>query len=324
MNKKIIIAVLIAVLFLSACTEKKPKTQAQYEVSLESYDFNFEKEKIELEVYSESELQKTMFEFLNEKKKLNCFGYFDLKKGKNSLSVNCPVATTGKLFLEVTPSDGKTKEFIIEIKPREKISLKKGFEYDFELNGPNIKVDQRIFITDENSGFLKGVLDSYFNTTKNSLFISFMIDKNSLELYSSGIKENCAEAFKAGLKKNTLEEAPEGELLDLIPFLFFYLKQNKDFEFSKFLKEKEYSMTFERTQAILNFTVKEKKFFKGIEVYEIAYFFDGQFMAAFFVQAEQPNIVLYFKTNEINKIEIEFKEEIKKDFDTQKYSCFSD
>ncbi len=313
MNKKIYISALILLVLFFGCVEDKIKNQKEYEIELKSHDFDFENEKISFEVYSESELQKTRFEVLDEEKKIECLEYLNLSKGKNNISFDCPVAGQN-LFLEITPSDGKIREFELELEAR-KISLKDGFKYYFEYYDPesNNTFDLNIFIIDENKDFFKGI--SYFLKENIVYFDLFLLDKNSFEFYTGGVKENCKEAYNSVLQK---EKDQKGEYELIFPFVLYYMQKEGEFNLSSFVVEKQYFLKTPSIESEIKITKKE--ILNSIETYKAEYKISKEMAAEFYFQDKAPYIIIYYETPDGSSIR--FKKEVKEEFDEKKYSCF--
>ncbi|MFH1694934.1 MAG: hypothetical protein ABH850_00715 [Candidatus Micrarchaeota archaeon] len=309
MNKKMLVLILLVAFFFSACIEEKTKEIKEYEIELNSYEFDFENGKLNFEVSLKEEALKTSIKVIDKEGALKCLGYFDLNKGKNNASVQCPFIDKINLFLEVTPSDGKTKRFEITVKPGKKITLKKGFKYIYENEFfiSEKKEDLNIYITDENSEFFKGI--AHTKTQEEEVFDVFLVDKNSFEIYSSGVKKKCSLAFQNILQK---EELPAEELNLLLPFWLFYLQRNKDFELNEFLNKKSY------TKKEAEIRLMQEIIFNGIQAYEIYGIAGEEIPTLVYVQLESPNIVIYFESY---GTVLEFKKETKEEFDMEKYAC---
>ncbi|MFH1663734.1 MAG: hypothetical protein ABH986_02910 [archaeon] len=322
MDKKLLILVLILVLLIfSGCTEKKNQEMKEYKIEINSGEFDFESESIELEVNSEKELPKTRFEVTGKTKELKCFGYFDLKKGENKLSIKCPDTETENIVFEITPSDGKTKKIAFEIKIalKEKISLKKGFKYQYKVEYYNpYPEDHNTFILDENADFTKGMV--YAEMKKKFYFLLFLIDKNSSQFFTSGLRGNCDEAYKSVLSPKLYDQ---NEFVFIIPFLFNYLESDENFSFSELIMNKHsFIVYFDEQNGSLrsDLNLIKENTWKGWSVFEIDYHIKNKIMKLY-VQAKEPNLVLYAKNNTFSH---RFQKEIKEEFDKQKYGCFSD
>lgn len=288
MNKIFIGVILLAMLF-SGCAEEKAERLKDYKIELNSYSVDFESG-IKLEVFSEKGLEKTRFEIVDERKKIKCFDYFDLKKGKNDVFIDC-VNFDKKLLLEITPSDGKTKEFEIKVKPKERITLRKGFKYYFAYESVDYKVnmDYEVFVLDENQEFFKVMINTLEN--KRSKFNLLLIDKNSFEVYSSMPKDTCFEAYKSALKKRF-----EAQEIDLVfPFVFFYYQNNRDFRLNEFFAEKSYF----NEKLKLEVKLGEKALIKGIEAYEAKHILNNKQIGTYYIQSESPYILIYYKSDNI-------------------------
>jgi len=309
MNKKII-AVLVLLIFFLGCAEKETKEMKDYKIELNAYEFDFEKQKIQLEVYSEKELEKTRFEILGEEKNLKCIDYFYLKKGKNDINFNCPQIEK-KVFLEITPSDGTTKEFEIEISGTKKISFKEGFRYNFVYKTPGWNVDYDVFVLDENKEYTKAVVYSSVSD-KPVRFSLILIDKSSDEIYSSGAKNSCFEAYQSTLEKRVEEQ----ESLLLIAFTFLYYQNDEEFNLEEFLREK--SFVTQDLNTLIELKIVEKTTYNWVEVYKIQQLVNGEIKETFYMQAEKPHILIFFADYPST---FEFKKETKEEFDEKKYSC---
>jgi outer membrane lipopolysaccharide assembly protein LptE/RlpB len=312
-KKFFVVALILIIAVLSGCIKEKTEKMESIEIKLNSFSVDFENDRINFEIYSEKELQKTRLEIVDETKEIKCLDYVDLKKGKNNVSVYCK-KTKKKLFLEVTPSKAATKEFKIEVTPKEKIILRKGFSYKFNLKSAdyNSNIDYEIFVVDENQEFLKIVAKTIAN--EQDYFNLLLIDKNSFEVYSSGPKNNCSDAYKSKLEKRFNDV----EFDFLLPFVFFYYQNNKEFQLKDFLAKKYYVL--ERDGSTTEFKLEEKLIFKGREAYEIKYVLNKQPFGVFYIQSHAPHILIYSKSK---IFEFEFQEETRKEFNEKKFNCLS-
>lgn len=304
------ILVLIMGILLIGCTEKKTPEIQDYKIELNSYEL--EKGKLNLEISSEKELQKTRIEIIDAEKKVNCFDYIDLKKGKNDVSIDCQKIKT-EILLEITPSDGKTKDFKLKIKIqlKDKITLKKGFKYEFKFSSPETKettTKQELFIMDENKQFQKAILHSIVKGQES--FDMLLINKEKNEIYSSGLKKNCVDAFNSRLEKKF--EGDESSVL--FAFVFLYYQNNNDFNLQEFMEKKHY---FDEKEEI-EFELTEKQIFNEREVFAVKLTVEEKPLGTFYAQTESPYIIIYYKDPFTM---FEFIEEAQEEFDREEYSC---
>jgi len=327
MNKKVILVVLILLVLFSGCAEKKEQELKDYKIEINSGLLDFETESIGLEVETETMLSRARFEVFDETKELKCFDYFDLKKGKNKISVKCPETYAEKLFLEITPSDGITKKMPIEIKfdLKEDIVLKKGFKYYFQTKYTvSPSTDHNIFILDENKDFTKGIVYGKPANTPE-YYILFLLDKNLNQIFISNIEKKCSKAYNSVITSNI----PQGNVFKLLfPFFLSYLGNDENYSFDDLIKNK---YTFARYTdengefMLAEFHLIKETIWQGREAYQIEYWFEGLRSLTLFVQAKKPNIILYgYSEKKTNDYSLTFKREIKEEFNEEKQDCFSD
>ncbi len=312
MTKKIFILALILLIFFSGCTKKTEESENQ-KIDLKEYSADFEKNTIEFTVFSEKENPKVLFEIFNSEKKLKCFKYFNLKKGKNLLLINCQEITSKNLFVSVTPSKTETEEFEIKLNPKPKLELKKGFKYTFIQKAPeyNLVFDYEVFVIDKNEELIKVLSKTAIN--EKDTFDLLLIDNNYF-IYSSGLKDTCEEAFSSELTRKFNDD----ESNIIYPFIFFYYQNNGSFLLNEFIEKRNYEKYFPKIKKTVKLTLIQETLLKGRETYEIN--FKVSETPAFLanIQSKDPKILLYYKTAHT---EFEFKKEIKEEFDEEKYGC---
>ncbi len=283
MKKK---ALFLLVVFLLAfgCIQKKPENKLNdYELELNSYSFDFEKKIVELNIVSQKELKKARIEVFNEKE-LKCVNYFDLRKGLNEISFPC-IITGMNFLLKIMPSDGKTKEFEIKINPLKKIEFKKGQEYYFlyEKIDSNFSVDYNFFVLDKNENFIEGVIAVSF--PKERIFGKILI-KNS-KVIKLNYSESCKNALEKGLKEKNFFDLTER---DIVLPLFFLYYEGGQFNFDEFIETKEFMVPNKE----IKFEFDKKIFFEGREAYKINLLVEKKLREIYYVQAENPHILLSF------------------------------